>query len=82
VALHYDPVPTSFLMILMKELVVRGSIGDGDRFADALDLLSRRDLSGLITHRFPLSEATEAISFLRGSTDCGKVLVTVDPDQR
>ncbi len=82
VALHYDPVPTSFLTVMMKEIVVRGSIGYGDRFADALDLLARRDLSRLVTHRFPLFAATEAIDVMRRGTDCGKVLVTVDPDQR
>ena len=54
VALHYDPVPTSYLMLLMKELTIRGSIEYPARFADAIDLLARRDLSGLLTHRYPL----------------------------
>ncbi len=32
--------------VLMKELTIRGSIEYPTRFADAIDLLTRRDLSG------------------------------------
>ena len=65
VALHYDPVPTSYLMILMKELTIRGSIEYPPRFDDAIDLLARRDLSGLLTHRYPLTRSTDALSCSR-----------------
>ena len=41
VALHYAPVPTSFLMMLMKEFTVRGSMEYPERFADAVDLLAK-----------------------------------------
>jgi threonine dehydrogenase-like Zn-dependent dehydrogenase len=80
VALHYDPVPTSYLMVLMKELTIRGSIEYPARFDDAIDLLARRDLSGLLTHRYPLEEFDRALTFLQTSTDCGKVLIEVDPE--
>jgi threonine dehydrogenase-like Zn-dependent dehydrogenase len=76
VALHYQPIPTSYLMVLMKELTIRGSIEYPPRFDDAIDLLARRDLSGLLTHRFPLEEFDHALGILRDSKDCGKVLVT------
>jgi len=81
VALHYSPVPTSFLLVLMKELTLRGSMEYPPRFADAIDLLARRDLSALLTHRFALDEIDAALATLEGSKDCGKVLVTVDPTQ-
>jgi threonine dehydrogenase-like Zn-dependent dehydrogenase len=81
VALHHAPVPTSYLMVLMKELTIRGSIEYPARFADAIDLLARRDLSALITHRFPLDRFAEALGALQGSKDCGKVLVAIDPTQ-
>ena len=55
VALHYNPVPVNFLNVLMKELVIRGSIDYPARFSDAIELLQRRDLSALITDRFRLS---------------------------
>ena len=78
VALHYEPIPTSFLMILMKQFTIRGSMEYPERFADAVDLLTRRDLSGLITHRYPLGRFDDALATLTGSKDCGKVMVTLD----
>ncbi len=80
VALHYEPVPTSFLLVLMKQLTIRGSMEYPPRFADAIDLLARRDLSGLITHRVPLSQFDDALGLLEGSKDCGKVLITMDAE--
>jgi threonine dehydrogenase-like Zn-dependent dehydrogenase len=47
------------------------------RFADAIDLLARRDLSPVITHRMPLARFDDALSVLRGAADCGKVLITM-----
>lgn len=81
VALHYNPVPTSFLMVLMKELTIRGSIEYPARFADAIDLLARKDLSELITHRFPLEQFDDALATLGSQQDCGKVLIEVDRTQ-
>ena len=81
VALHYAPVRTSFLLVLMKELTLRGSMEYPPRFADSIDLLGRRDLAPLLTHRFALDEIDAALATLEGSKDCGKVLVTVDPSQ-
>lgn len=77
VALHYSPVPVNFLQVLMKELTIRGSIEYPIRFADAVDLLSRRDLSALITHRFALDRVADALDLLAESRECGKVMVTV-----
>jgi len=82
VALHYEPIPTSYLMVLMKQFTIRGSMEYPSRFADAIDLLARRDLSALITHRFNLEQFGDALSMLEGSKDCGKVLVSIDPTAR
>ncbi|HEX3980610.1 MAG TPA: alcohol dehydrogenase catalytic domain-containing protein [Acidimicrobiales bacterium] len=82
VALHYDPIPTSYLMLLMKQFTIRGSMEYPPRFGDAIDLLARTDLSALITHRFPLERFGDALTTLERSEACGKVLVTIDPDQR
>lgn len=79
VALHYNPVPVNFLNVLMKELTIRGSMEYPARFADAIDLLARRDLSAMITDRFPLSATGTAIGFLAGSKECGKVLIEMAP---
>lgn len=77
VALHYDPIPTSYLMLLMKQFTIRGSMEYPERFADAVDLLARRDLSSLITDRVPLDRFDDALATLSGSKECGKVLVTM-----
>ncbi|MBK5289100.1 MAG: alcohol dehydrogenase catalytic domain-containing protein [Acidimicrobiia bacterium] len=81
VALHYNAVPTSYLMLLMKELTIRGSIEYPPRFEDAIDLLGRHDFSTLLTHRFALEHFDDALATLNGSKDCGKVLVSIDPTQ-
>lgn len=78
VALHLEPVPTRYLTILMKQLTIRGSIEYPARFDDTLDLLERRDLTPMITHRFPLGDFDRALSTLETSRDCGKVLITFD----
>jgi threonine dehydrogenase-like Zn-dependent dehydrogenase len=77
VALHYQPIPTSFLLVMMKQFSIHGSMEYPRRFADALELLERRDLSPVITHRLPLARFAEALGVLRGTADCGKVLVTM-----
>jgi threonine dehydrogenase-like Zn-dependent dehydrogenase len=75
VALHYQPVQVNFINVLMRELTIRGSIDYPARFSDAVDLLGRRDLSALITDRFPLSRLDDALRLLEGSKECGKVLI-------
>lgn len=79
VALHYNPVPVNFLSVLMKELVIRGSINYPENFNDAVELLKRRDLSALITDRFPLTEIDMALEKLSGSKECGKVMIEMRP---
>jgi hypothetical protein len=78
VALHYRPVPTSFVELLMKEFTIRGSMEYPARFEDAVDLLARRDLSELITHTLPLDEFGVALEVLEGEKDCGKVMITME----
>ena len=81
VALHYRPVPTSFLNLLMKQFTIRGSMEYPERFEDAIELLSRKDLSALITHKLSLEEFGEGLAILEGSKDCGKVMITMGDTQ-
>lgn len=80
VALHYRPVPTNFVDLLMKQFTVRGSMEYPERFEDAVELLARRDLSGLVTHRLPLEAFGDGLAVLEGSKDCGKVMITIGSD--
>lgn len=77
VAMHGQPVPTNFMAVMSKELEIRGSMGYPSRFEDGIDLLTRRDLSTIITHRAPLEHFHDALGVLQGEKDCGKVLVTI-----
>ena len=77
VALHYQPVPTNYVMVLMKQFTIRGSFEYPPRFEDAVELLARRDFSGLVTHTFPLEEFARGVALLEGSKDCGKVMITM-----
>ncbi|MFI9411340.1 zinc-binding dehydrogenase [Nocardia gamkensis] len=75
VAVHYAPVPVNFLRVLTGELTIRGSMEYPSRFRDAIDLLERRDLSPLVTHRFPLDRIDDALATLRQDRECGKILI-------
>ena len=80
VALHYAPVPTNFVQVLMKQFTIRGSFEYPPRFEDAVELLARHDLSDLITHTLPLEQFDQAFALLEGSKDCGKVMITFGGD--
>lgn len=80
VALHYTPVPTNYVNVLMKEFTIRGSFEYPPRFEDAIELLARTDLSHLITHTVGLEEYERGLALLEGSKDCGKVMVLVGED--
>jgi threonine dehydrogenase-like Zn-dependent dehydrogenase len=77
VALHDRPIPTNYTFVMMKQLSIHGSMEYPARFEDAIELLARRDLSGVVTHRVPLERFDAALALLRGSKECGKVLVTM-----
>jgi (R,R)-butanediol dehydrogenase / meso-butanediol dehydrogenase / diacetyl reductase len=81
VALHYAPVPTNFVQILMRQFTIKGSFEYPTRFEDAVELLARRDLSDLITHALPLERFDEGLALLEGSKDCGKVMITFGGDE-
>lgn len=78
VAVHYAPVAVNFLRVLTGELTIRGSIEYPPRFRDAIDLLERRDLSALVTHRYPLERVEEAMETLRRDKECGKILIEMN----
>jgi len=81
VALHYRPVQTNYVDVLMKQFTIRGSMEYPERFEDAIELLARRDLSWLITHTLALEEFGDGLAVLEGSKDCGKVMITMGDDR-
>lgn len=77
VALHYQDIPVSFLMVLMKQLTIRGAIEYPERFESAIELFAARDLSPLITHRYSFDQFPAALEILGKSRDYGKVMITI-----
>jgi threonine dehydrogenase-like Zn-dependent dehydrogenase len=80
VAVHYRPFELNLTLLLMKELSITGSMEYPERFEDAIELLARRDVSKVVTHRVALADVHDALALLGGSKDCGKVLVTMGDD--
>ena len=75
VALHRQPIPVSFLLVMMKQLTLRGAMEYPADFGETLALLSRRDLAPMITHRFPLARFAEALAVARDANAGGKVMI-------
>ena len=78
VALHEQSVNVSFLMVMMKQLTIRGAMEYPDDYTDTLSLLSRWDLSPMITHRFPLDRFTEALAIASDPNAGGKVMIDIE----
>ena len=76
VALH-DERPVNFLLVMIKQLTIRGAMEYPDDYNDAIDLLARRDLSPMISHRFPLERFAEAFAVAKDPQAGGKVLVEI-----
>ncbi|MEL7210187.1 MAG: zinc-binding dehydrogenase, partial [Actinomycetota bacterium] len=77
VALHREDVPVSFLDVLMRELTIRGAMEYPDEFSRTVDLLTRTDLSALITDRFDLDDAEAAFALAESGESAGKILVDI-----
>jgi threonine dehydrogenase-like Zn-dependent dehydrogenase len=74
VALHEER-PVNFLLVMMKQLTIRGAMEYPDDYNDAIELLARRDLSPMISHRFPLERFEEAFAVAKDPLAGGKVLI-------
>jgi (R,R)-butanediol dehydrogenase / meso-butanediol dehydrogenase / diacetyl reductase len=77
VALHRKPIEVDFLLVLMRELQITGAMEYPDDFGRGIDLLARRDLTPMITHRFPLERFHEALDVARNPSVAGKVMIEV-----
>jgi threonine dehydrogenase-like Zn-dependent dehydrogenase len=75
VALYREAISINFLLVMMKELELRGSIAQPDDWNDMLTMLSEVDLSPMITHRFDLSNFGEALAVAQDPEVGAKVMV-------
>ncbi|MBB3048262.1 threonine dehydrogenase-like Zn-dependent dehydrogenase [Litorivivens lipolytica] len=75
--LHKAPVSFDLVNLLMRELVVTGSMAYDNEFSDVISMLSRGDIdvSPLISHCLPLSKFTEALALAGDISTAAKVLI-------
>ena len=77
VALHMQEVAVSFLNVMMKQLTIRGAMEYPADYTQMIALLERRDLSAMISHRFPLERFAEAFAVASDPQRSGKVVVEI-----
>jgi threonine dehydrogenase-like Zn-dependent dehydrogenase len=77
VALHRKPIEVNFLLVLMRELQISGAMEYPEDFARTIEMMKRRDLGAMITHRFPLERFHEALDVARDASVAGKVMIEV-----
>lgn len=77
VALHGTAIPVNFLLVMIKQLTIRGAMEYPKDYTDTLELLARWDLSPMISHRFPLERFPEAFEIARNPQAGGKVLIEI-----
>jgi threonine dehydrogenase-like Zn-dependent dehydrogenase len=75
VALHSQEIPVNFLLVMIKQLTIRGAMEYPEDFGDSLGLLARWDLSPMISHHFPLERFADALAVARDPRAGGKVLI-------
>lgn len=80
VALHRDPIPTSFMLVMSKQLTLAGAIMYPDDYTEMIDVLTKVDLTPIITHRFPLGKFDEAFALAKDPGAGAKIMIEVTRD--
>ena len=77
VALHREEIGVNFLLVMMKELEILGSIAQPPDWNDMIRMLGDVDLSPMITHRFSLDRFAEAMAIAQ-DPEAGAKVITRD----
>ena len=78
VALHTEEIPINFLVVMMKQMTIRGAMEYPENYNEMIDLLTRRDLSPMISHRFEFEHFAEAFAVARDPQAGGKVMIDIN----
>lgn len=78
VALHDREIPVQFLLVMMKQLTIRGAMEYPQDYAGVIALLTRWDLSPMISHRFPLGRFHDALALAQDPHAGAKVMIELD----
>lgn len=78
--LHKKAVPVNFRNVLAREIRIRGVIGYPTEFPEVIDLLAagRVDTGAIVSHRFALSEFSDAFNAAGNPNEAGKVAVVIE----
>ena len=80
VGLHRSEVSVNFMLVMMKQMTIVGSLAQPDDWNDMIEMLVDSDLSTMITHRFSLDEFAEGLAIAQNPESGGKVMIHVTPD--
>ncbi len=80
VALHREPILTSFMLVMSKQLTIAGSICYPDDYTEMIDMLTKVDLTPIITHRFALEQFDDAFAIANDPNAGAKVMIEVIPN--
>jgi len=80
VGLHRQPVPVNFLLVMMKQLTLVGSMAYPPDWSAMIELLGRVDLSAMISHRFALERFGEALAVAQDPSAGAKVMIEMPLD--
>ena len=75
VALHREEIAVNFLLVMMKQLELLGSIAQPEDWSDMIEMLAAVDLSPMITHRFPLERFAEGLAIAQDADAGAKVMI-------
>ena len=75
--LHKQPVSVDLANVLLRELEIIGSMAYPTEFPEVIEMLvaGHVDTEALVSHRFPLSRFTEALTRARDGSGATKVMV-------
>ena len=75
VALHREEIAVNFLLVMMKQLELLGSIAQPEDWNDMIEMLAKVDLSAMITHRLPLERFAEGLAIAQDADAGAKVMI-------
>lgn len=77
VGLHRAEVPVNFLLVMMKQLHIVGSMAYPEDWRPLIDMLQQIDLAPMVTHRFPLERFDDAFAVAQDPSAGAKVMIEV-----
>lgn len=77
VALHRKKISVDFMTVMMKQTTLQGAMEYPERYDDMIELLGRRDLSAMITHRFQLDDFLDAMAVAKDPSVGAKVMIEI-----